>query len=197
MVSKTIKNRELEYLGNRAGALSRTIIDFLFKGGLVFLYVITDALSYPWGRRKSYRVRYQSIYQSVKRLEKQGLVTVGRQGNNISIFLTDRGYRFAEQMAILSLKIEPQKLWDRRWRLVVFDIPENHRVVRNVLRTTLQTLGFSQLQKSVFVIPWSCREVIARIQRVYFAYRYIRYIEATTFDGEANYLKRYNLSIRL
>lgn len=43
--------------------------------------------------------------------------------------------------------------WDRRWRVVIFDIPELNKKTREYLRRKLISLGFGRLQKSVYISP--------------------------------------------
>lgn len=74
-----------------------------------------------------------------------------------------------------------------------FDIPEKHKIVREVLRERIKALGFLPLQKSVFVIPWPCKEIIERIQKVYQADLFIRYLEVTSFDGDLEYKEKFGL----
>ena len=48
--------------------------------------------------------------------------------------------------------VKPKKFkWDGVWRVVIFDIPEENKRVRYVLRETLKILGFRPLQKSVWI----------------------------------------------
>ena len=49
------------------------------------------------------------------------------------------------------LKIDKPKIWDKKWRIVVFDIPEKQRGARDSLRTYLKKLDFYELQKSIFI----------------------------------------------
>lgn len=46
-----------------------------------------------------------------------------------------------------------RKVWDGKWRIVIFDISENERVVRDSLRFKLISLGFGKLQESVYITP--------------------------------------------
>jgi len=43
--------------------------------------------------------------------------------------------------------------WDGGWRLVVFDIPASHRIVRDRLRRQLRGRGFGYVQKRVWISP--------------------------------------------
>lgn len=45
------------------------------------------------------------------------------------------------------------KKWNKRWVIVVFDIEEKSRIVRDRLRIKLQQLGFGMLQESVWISP--------------------------------------------
>lgn len=45
------------------------------------------------------------------------------------------------------------KPWDKKWRVVIFDIPEKERGKRDVLRKKLISLGFGKLQESIYITP--------------------------------------------
>lgn len=40
--------------------------------------------------------------------------------------------------------------WDGKWRIIIFDIPEKNRQIRNLLRYRLKEWGFIKWQKSVW-----------------------------------------------
>src|SRR3990167_2124094 len=44
-----------------------------------------------------------------------------------------------------------EKHWDGKWRVVIFDIPEEKRIIRNLFRRNLKKWGFKHLQKSVWI----------------------------------------------
>lgn len=46
-----------------------------------------------------------------------------------------------------------RKTWDKKWRVVIFDIQEKEKAVRDSLRQKLTSLGFGKLQESVYVSP--------------------------------------------
>src|SRR3989344_842037 len=67
-----------------------------------------------------------------------------------------------EQLA--ALRVQKRRRWDKRWRLVIFDIPEKRRKIRDSLRATMQGAGFLQLQHSVWVHPYDCEDLVALIK---------------------------------
>lgn len=71
--------------------------------------------------------------------------------------LTDRGIKWFNNSLLKYHGLKHGK-WDKKWRIVIFDIPEELHKNRNQLRARLKNLGFYMLQKSVFVIPYPCEE---------------------------------------
>jgi len=59
--------------------------------------------------------------------------------------LTEVGREF-----ILLSKSEDEIEWDGKWRIVIFDIPEDKRKIRNVFRSRLKLWDFKPWQKSVW-----------------------------------------------
>lgn len=57
-----------------------------------------------------------------------------------------------------------RRRWDKRWRVVIFDIPEKKRGVRNRLRNMMSSFGFYRLQDSVWVYPYDCEDVMALLK---------------------------------
>lgn len=55
--------------------------------------------------------------------------------------------------------------WDGKWRLVIFDIPENKRAVRDRLRRSLAKLGLGILQASVWISPHDIRAEIEELNQ--------------------------------
>jgi phenylacetic acid degradation operon negative regulatory protein len=67
-------------------------------------------------------------------------------------------YRLTEQGRVLALGgRDPVRQWNRgwdgKWRLVVFDVPENRSATRARLRRALRERWFGCLQKSVWISP--------------------------------------------
>jgi|SRR3989344_2243922 len=93
------------------------------------------------------------VYYGYKNLEKRGLIR--RHGDNYN--LTPDGQKWYKNSRFKYFKIKNKK-WDGRWRVIIFDIPQEFHNERNSLRKKLKNLGFYMLQKSVFVFPYPCEE---------------------------------------
>jgi len=85
-----------------------------------------------------------NLSQALKRLREGGLIEQIKLKNDVLIKLTEDGKN------LIGDKFE-EKDWDRKWRIVIFDIPEEKRIIRNLFRRNLKKWGFKHLQKSVWI----------------------------------------------
>lgn len=101
----------------------------------------------PYGLGWDYPVKKSAVAQALKRLREKGMIEKidNKDVKKIIFKLTDTGREF-----VLLNKPEEEIEWDGKWRIVVFDIPENKRVIRDILRNRLKIWGFKSWQKSVW-----------------------------------------------
>ena len=59
--------------------------------------------------------------------------------------------------------IRAKNHWDKKWRMVMFEIPESNRALRDKLRRQLSNLGLGLLQASVWISPLDIKEKIDKI----------------------------------
>jgi len=139
------------------------------------------------GRRSVYEkcdriwhtVDRKQLYQILDRLRLRGIIKVIREGDSVErITLTNRtrAYLLKRQFKILSIKCSGR--WDRKWRIVLFDVPEQLRNKRDVLRSKLKSIGFLEFQKSTFVYPFPCKDEINFIINFLEIPEHVYYIEA-------------------
>ncbi|OGI25207.1 MAG: hypothetical protein A3J76_03425 [Candidatus Moranbacteria bacterium RBG_13_45_13] len=86
-----------------------------------------------------------TFLENLRRLKKQGII---EKKKNI-LTLSKVGQSLIRK--IINKKKALSQKWDGKYRLVIFDIPENKKWSRNWLRKELYLLQYIQLQKSVFV----------------------------------------------
>ena len=109
-------------------------------------------------RKKKYSKK--RVYDTFYALRKYGFIKMEKKNHQIYISLTELGRKKAGIFQIDSLKINRPKKWDKKWRIVIFDISYLKRAHRDALRGKLKELGFYQLQKSVWIYPFDCRAEI-------------------------------------
>ena len=104
---------------------------------------------------------------AVNRLARKGHITFVERGGKKQLRITEAGRRElqrAELAALLAHGPRKPRRWDKRWRLIVFDIPERRRAIRNKLRRVVRTLGFLRMQDSVWVYPYDCEELVVLLK---------------------------------
>src|SRR3990167_5849545 len=130
-------------------------------------------------------IRKSCIKRSIKNLYASGMLReVKNQDDTVSMILSEKGKKMAEIYSIDNLKINKPKKWDGNWRVVIFDIPERIKQVREALRMHLRNLGFYELQKSVFVCQFPCAEEINQVIDFYDISEHVRILMAHSLDNE-------------
>ena len=66
-----------------------------------------------------------------------------------------------------------EKKWDGKWYIVSYDVPENKRWLRKVLRNTLQELKFGPLHKSLWISPYNFLGDVEKIINQYSLETYV------------------------
>lgn len=128
--------------------------------------VVTGAVSvfypHPYYHAFCAHRHRRSLYPALQHLERRYLVGARRRSGRAEWYLTAEGVKLVQRLKA-KLAHARQGRWDGKWRLVVFDVPERIRDRRNFLRRELMALGFSQLQKSVWVTPYPLPEDFSAI----------------------------------
>ena len=188
-------DREKRHQRSRKFGLYTQLI-LLEIGGLINDVTLSG---YGWHglRRQLHREKYREqtrLYQALHRLEKQGLIE--RQGIQLNegLVLTDTGRRVIKQLTAEQLISPKLQRWDGKWRLIIFDIPEHHRLGRDLLRRRLYQLGCKQIQKSVFLYPYDLRPIIEQIREAYDLQTDLIYLLAESIDGADNLQKYFEES---
>jgi len=127
-------------------------------------------------------------------LKRRGLIEVQKKKGQIYIFLTKEGKKLAGKYQINDLQIEKPKKWDRLWRILIFDVEENSRIKRDALRGKIRKLGLYQLQKSVWVCPYSFMKEM-RLLREFFGLNEneMKIITAYEIENDKPIKKYFNL----
>lgn len=76
--------------------------------------------------------------------------------------------------------------WDGRWRMVVFDVAEVDRTVRQKLRRTLREAGLGRLQDSVWISPQPLDSLKARVVEVTANPGSLLFLEGVPHAGESD-----------
>jgi len=130
------------------------------------------------------------LRESALRLKRKGLVEFKNENGKKRLRLTVRGEKIMGSIWNETYQLQKPRRWDGKWRLVIFDIPEKRRPMRDKIRHLVSRLGFLRLQDSVWVYPYDCEELVTLIKIDLHVGRSVLYViaDAVEFDEP---LRRY------
>ena len=135
------------------------------------------------------------VKQTVERLRSQKILSVKKlETGETVIKLTQNGKKKLLKYQLTDLTIPAPIKWDGLWRIVLFDIPEDKREGRDLLRSMIKRLGMRQLQRSAWVYPYPCKNEIDFVSAYYGIGKYILYLETKELENESHYLQLFNLN---
>lgn len=110
-------------------------------------------------------------------LKIKGYIKIASLKGKEGILLTPKGeqkslrakYRFNPDF-----QKEFKRRKDKKWIMVIFDIPEKKKGYREDFRDFLVSLGFRQLQKSVWVCPYDVMKKLEEIITIYSLDKFVR-----------------------
>lgn len=130
-------------------------------------------------------INRKRLYEVVHEFYNERLIDYKEDNDgNVKIILTKEGQKKALQFKFDEMEIKKPAKWDKKWRIVIFDIPEKNKKAREALRNKLKDLGFRELQKSVFVHPFECKDEIDFIVEVFDIRSHVRFIRAESITNE-------------
>ena len=135
---------------------------------------------------------YAEFKNMVYHLQRQKWITITKRDGERFIKLTKDG----EIEALLAKARLPQTRggrWDGKWRLVIFDIPEESAPQRDLLRRLLKKNDFYKLQASVFISPYPLnREAINYLKETGLI-DFIRILKVEEMDDDGDLRHKFNL----
>lgn len=147
----------------RLGTFQKVLLAAVLVGGVILVAAMVPnavrLLKYFPGYKKGARFNYQTK-SALRRLAAKGYITFVEENGKRYARITEEGER-ALLMEADKTAIAKRRRWDRRWRVVIFDIPERRRSVRVSLRRFMEEYGFVRLQNSVWIYPYDCEDLIA------------------------------------
>src|SRR3989344_869968 len=151
----------------RRGQLEAIILNTLAFAGIAALAMAApNALKLlkhvdpDWIMKRNPR---QRLYEVGSKLKRKGLVRFEKIEGKTKMVLTAKG-RAAAQKAMLGSPLPHKIRWDERWRMLVSDVPEKRRALRDKVRSIVAGFGFVCLQDSVWVFPYDCEDVITLLK---------------------------------
>lgn len=124
-------------------SLSDQILLILSDGPLTF-GLIREILEKVSGYKNK-----KVIWSTLVRLFQNGLVKKTKTREGFQFSLTSKGSASLPKDPTFIQK--PKKSWDKKWRLVIFDFPQNKRREKDKFLLKLKESGFARVQSSAYI----------------------------------------------
>lgn len=186
-IQKTAKREELVRKSKEAGLIiAKSILVLLAIGGVMTIALVAPNVFGAFGKASRRRGFFdkRGFRKATSYLKTRGMVNVHSNSDDMmKVEITDRGRETVLREAFSALKITRSAKWDGRWRVVAFDIPNRHKWSRDGFRQKLRVMGFYQLQKSLFIIPYDCEKEVRFLSSIFNVSGYIVFLETETIKN--------------
>lgn len=137
-----------------------------------------------------HRRQKESINRSRDRLVQQGLL----EYHDKKLRLTPQGEIILRRLEMSDYQINKPKRWDGRWRVLIFDIPEKRKRLREQVRRTLVNIGFVRAQDSVWIHPYDSEDLITLLKADFKIGKDLLYLVVEQMEYDIAYRKHFGLS---
>lgn len=173
----------------RRTKIREAIFMTLETAGVLALTVLAPNSLSLLGRRPT-RTSLDTAKNSIRRLAQAGLLEFEDRSGQTYVRITKEGrLHLTKRLGVLSRP----NTWDKKWRIVIFDIKESRRAMRSKLRDTLRYLGFVKLQNSVWVHPFDHEELILLLKAEYMLGKEVLYIIADQIENDSRIRRHFGL----
>ena len=142
--------------------------------------------------RKEYS--YHACRSAFLAIDKKGWIVVRQAGAGVRICLTRRGRTELFSYELGQKELRKSGRWDGRWHLLVFDIEEKRKNIRNRVRQALISLGLYRLQDSVWIYPYDCRALLELLRIKYRVWNEALYLRADHLDNDRQLCRHFGLT---
>lgn len=131
---------------------------------------------------KKFNIPY--LKRTIERLENQKLVEIAVEDGKQTVKITKSGSQKIFKFALDELSIEKPKIWDRKWILVSFDLPETLAGIRKALVEYMRAWKFYPLHKSVYLHAYPCLKEIEFLREYLGIGEYVRIFTVTKIEND-------------
>lgn len=199
---KTIKEviEDFQNSDSVPATAAKFLLMTLALGGIVFAGALAPGLllaTNDFKPDKKNKYSKKEIQNAAYNLRKRKLIEIIRDNNGkITVKLTNKGKKRIKDIVFENLKIQKPKKWDKKWRILIFDIPTKPKIfnqARNAIREKVKELGFFQLQKSVWAYPFECEDEILLVSEIYNVQKYIEILTVEKLLHEKELKNKFKL----
>lgn len=192
-----IKEKVESFLSSKkqAAKITNIVLGIIFICGVITITATAPNIFQIFGKKykKVNKYNKRQIQNNLHYLQRKKMVNIIKESNDkITVSITNNGCKKIVQYSIDELEIKKPKKWDKKWRIVTFDIPDKKKRARDALRNKLKNLGFYQFQKSVWIHPYECSYEIMFVVKIFNIERFVKILTVIKITEEDKYIKYFN-----
>lgn len=182
------------------------IIYLLGMGTLLLASVFMPGLGYAAEminrakRRRDWRMSQKEwrkfnpyfLKHNLKRLREQKVVEIIEKNGKEVVRLTKKGHTKYLKFKLEELSLKG-KVWDGKWRIVIYDISKFKRNQQNAFRYILKYINFLLLQKSVYITPYPCEEQVTYLREYFGIGNEVIFITADKIENDESYKQYFGI----
>ena len=111
-----------------------------------------------WNDWKIFNENY--LRRTIRSLEKQNIIEIKQENGLEVVKLTDNGRKKVLKYSLSEIGVVKPEYWDKKWRLIFYDVKKNKNVIRDHFRDYLISMGFYPLQESVYLHAYPCEKEV-------------------------------------
>ncbi len=172
--------------------LQKIILSTLFAAGGLSIALIAPKMTKVLARLEPefMKSKKYSYNRSWARLKNAGFICFERTEKGTIARITEKGESKLRQLELLDYKFPRPRRWDKKWRILMFDIREKRKSTREKVRRTLKRIGFYHLQDSVWVFPYDCEDLIMLLKSDFHIGKDLLYVIADNIEND-RYLRQH------
>jgi DNA-binding transcriptional regulator PaaX len=184
--------------GSSKAKLTQVVLVAIVLGALPFVVAggvaVGNAVQIFNKKNKSKKYTNKQINNAITNLKRQKIVEYVSDKNGVTtIRITKKGESKLKSFSIDLLSIKKPAKWDKKWRVIMFDLPVRYRQARNALRFKLKQIGFIQLQKSVWIYPYPCEDELLFIADYYKVKQYVDILLVEELLNEDKFIRHFDI----
>lgn len=138
--------------------------------------------------------RHKQTRGYVDYLRRSGYFEARKHGDRFVIRLSEKGREVFSATSFDEIELDASQEWRGKWNILMFDIPESHRKIRQYIARRLVSLGLRPLQDSVYVYPHDLSQLARAIRQTYpQVASLVISAKVDTIDGENQLRKAFKL----
>ena len=167
-------------------AVAGTVV--LAPNALLALEKPLEKLTKHLNKRDDELTRNRELRRVVSYMKSQGFL-VGDFEHGLEI--TEKARKRLQKREAKIRTVRPQDVWDKNWRVIIYDIPNTHAAARQEIRRKLRRYGCFHLQRSVLITPFPCFDDIAALAQACKVEKYLSYFETSHLAHDKPLIKRF------